>query len=113
MRSSAPCSMRPKTIKGSFSFRLSVWRNWSPAPVKNLGDEAARDDLRLILEMPAKIKSPSRDECIAAGWLRLRHKLSTADTVIAAQAELIHKDPELEACPGIKQRRLPYKPSKR
>lgn len=85
---------------------------------KNVGDDAARDDLRLILELPVEIRAPNRDEWIQAGWLRARHKISTADAIIAAQAmaaqaELIHKDPELDAIPELKQRRLPYKPSKR
>lgn len=82
------------------------------------GEETARDDLRLLLEMPVQFKPPTTDECVAAGWLRARHKLSTADAIITAQAiaagaELIHKDPKLEPVAGVKQRRLPYKPSKR
>ncbi len=49
-----------------------------------------------------------------AGWLRGRHKLSTPDAIIAVQAmaadaELVHKDPEFESVPGLKQKRLPYK----
>lgn len=82
------------------------------------GDEAARDDLRLLLEMPVRFESPGIEACTAAGWLRARHKLSTADAIIAAQAiaaqaELVHKDPELEAIDGLPQHKLPYKPPKR
>ncbi len=85
---------------------------------KSLGEEQARDDLRLILELPVEIREPTREECIQAGWLRAQHQISTADAIIAAQAmaagaELVHKDPELEGIPGLKQRRLPYKPSRR
>jgi predicted nucleic acid-binding protein len=78
------------------------------------GEEAAREDLRLIREMPLQFLSPSADDCAAAGWLRAQHKLSTADAIIAAQAlaakaELIHKDPELESIPDLKHLKLPYK----
>src|SRR5262245_35339983 len=83
--------------------------------ISNAHDEAiARDDLRIVLEMPVEIESPTQEHCIEGGWLRARHKLSTADSIIAAQAiatnaELVHKDPEFDAVPGLKQRRLPYK----
>jgi ribonuclease VapC len=82
------------------------------------GEETARDDLRLLLEMPVQFASPTVEDCTTAGWLRARHKLSTADAVIAAQAiaaqaELVHKDPELEVIPDLKQHKLPYKPAKR
>jgi predicted nucleic acid-binding protein len=76
-------------------------------------EEIARDDLRIVLEMPVQIASPSQKECAQGGWLRARHKLSTADAIIAAQAmaanaELVHKDPEFDQVPGLKHRRLPY-----
>lgn len=79
------------------------------------GEETARDDLRLLLEMPVQFASPTAEHCTTGGWLRVRHKLSTADAIIAAQAiaaqaELVHKDPELEVIPGLKQHKLPYKP---
>ena len=82
--------------------------------VKSHGDEIARDDLRLVLEMPVQIESPTWEQCAAGGWLRAGHKLSTADAVIAAQAlaanaELVQKDPEFDRVPGLKHRRLPYK----
>lgn len=78
------------------------------------GEEIAQGDLRIVLEMPVQIESPTREQCVEAGWLRSRHKLSTADSIIAAQAiaanaELAHKDPEFDAVPGLKHRRLPYK----
>lgn len=77
-------------------------------------EEIARDVLRIVLEMPVQIEVPSQDQCTHGGWLRARHKLSTADAIIAAQAiatnaELVHKDPEFDQIPGLKHRRLPYK----
>ncbi|MGA4578063.1 PIN domain-containing protein [Limisphaera sp. VF-2] len=84
---------------------------------RTFGEKAARDDLRLIREMPIDIRSPTQDDCIAAGWLRTQFKLSTADAITAAQAraagaELVHKDPALEAVPELKQRKLPHIPTK-
>jgi predicted nucleic acid-binding protein len=81
---------------------------------KTHNEEIARDDLRIVLEMPVQIASPSQEECTQGGWLRARHKLSTADAIIAAQAmaanaELVHKDPEFDQVAGLKHRRLPYK----
>lgn len=78
------------------------------------GENAGRDELHVILSMPAKIESPSRDQFVEAGWLRSRHRLSTTDAIIAIQAmgadaELVHKDPEFELVLGLKQRPLPYK----
>jgi ribonuclease VapC len=82
------------------------------------GEEIARDDLRIVLEMPVQIEVPSQDQCTEGGWLRARHKLSTADAIIAAQAiatnaELVHKDPEFDRIPSLKHRRLPYKTKSR
>jgi len=82
--------------------------------VKTHDEEIARDDLRVVLEMPFQIECPTTDQCVEGGWLRARHKLSTADAIIAAQAiatdaELVHKDPEFDEVPSLKHRRLPYK----
>lgn len=82
-------------------------------------DEAtAREDIWLLKELAVSIEAPSNTECLEAGLLRSRVKLSTADAIIAVQAmvfdaELVHKDPEFEAIIGLKQRRLPYKPKTR
>jgi PIN domain nuclease of toxin-antitoxin system len=38
-------------------------------------EEIAHDDLRIVLEMPIQIASPSQKECVEAGLLRARHKL--------------------------------------
>ena len=78
-------------------------------------DEAtAREDIRLLKELAVSIEAPTNEQCIEAGLLRRIVKLSTANAVIAVQAmaagaELVHKDPEFETVPGLKQRRLPYK----
>jgi ribonuclease VapC len=82
--------------------------------VKTHGEGAARDELQVVLTMPVQIESPTRAHCAEAGWLRGRHRLSIADAVIAIQvmaadAELVHKDPEFEAVVGLRQRWLPYK----
>jgi predicted nucleic acid-binding protein len=81
------------------------------------GEESARDDVRLIQEMPMEIRGATDDQCLRAGILRGGHRLSTADAVIAVQAQdagatLVHKDPEFEKVAGLKQLRLPYKPAK-
>lgn len=81
---------------------------------RSYGESAARDELNVILSLPAQIEVPTRSQYVEAGWLRGRHKLSTADAIIAVQAmaaaaELVHKDPEFEAVVGLQQQRLPYK----
>lgn len=82
------------------------------------GEESARDDVRLIHEMPVEIQGATDDQCLRAGLLRGRHRLSTADAVIAVQAQdsgaaLVHKDPEFEVVANLKQVCLPYKPVKK
>lgn len=80
-----------------------------------LYDEAtAREDIRLLKELALIIDTPTDAQCIEAGLLRSAIGLSTAGALIAVQAmaadaELVHKDPEFEAVIGLKQRRLPYK----
>ena len=81
---------------------------------KTHDEEIAREDLRVVLEMPVRIESPTWEQCAEGGWLRARRELSTADAIIAVQAiaanaELVHKDPEFDAVPNLKHRRLPYK----
>jgi predicted nucleic acid-binding protein len=81
---------------------------------KTHGEDVARDELQVVLSLPTQFESPTRAQCAEAGWLRGRHRLSTADAVIAVQAmaagaELVHKDPEFESVVGLKQRPLPYK----
>ena len=80
------------------------------------GEEAARDDLRLVHEMPVEFQGATDDQCLRAGLLRSRHRLSTVDAVIAVQAmdaaaALVHKDPEFESIEHLEQIRLPYKPA--
>ena len=78
-------------------------------------DEAtAREDIRLLKELAVSIEAPTDEQSIQAGLLRGRMKLSSADAIIAVQAmaagaELVHKDPEFESVPGLRQRALPYK----
>ena len=78
-------------------------------------DEAtAREDIRLLRELAVTIDAPTDEQYVEAGLLRSHAKLSTADAIIAIQAmaadaELVHKDPEFESVAGLKQHRLPYK----
>ncbi|MGI8437695.1 MAG: PIN domain-containing protein [Chthoniobacterales bacterium] len=78
-------------------------------------DEAtAREDIRLLLELALTVERPTHAQCVDAGLLRNRVKLSTADAIIAVQAmaaaaELVHKDPEFEVVANLRQRCLPYK----
>lgn len=81
---------------------------------KTHGENVARDELQVVLSLPAQIETPTQADCAEAGWLRGRYRLSTADAIIAVQAmsagaELVHKDPEFAEVVGLKQRPLPYK----
>ncbi|MEP6955646.1 MAG: PIN domain-containing protein [Chthoniobacterales bacterium] len=81
---------------------------------KTHGESAARDELQVVLTLPCEIAVPTRAQFIEAGWLRGLHRLSTADAVIAVQAiaanaALVHKDPEFEAISDLRQTPLPYK----
>jgi predicted nucleic acid-binding protein len=78
------------------------------------GEKAMRDNLRLLHELAIRVEPPTDQQCVEAGLLRTRVRLSTADAIIAIQAmaidaELVHKDPEFDAVPGLRHRRLPYK----
>ena len=78
------------------------------------GEIAARHDLQLLRELAIAFVPPTDEQCVEAGLLRSHAKLSTADAIIAIQAmaadaELVHKDPEFESVAGLKHRRLPYK----
>src|SRR5947207_15651078 len=70
------------------------------------GESVARDELQVVLSLPAKIESASVSQCAEAGGLRSRHRLSTADAIITAHAlpagaEPVHKDPDFEAVLGL------------
>jgi predicted nucleic acid-binding protein len=78
------------------------------------GQIAARHDLQLLRELAIAFVPATDEQCIAAGFLRSRVNLSTADAIIATQAleagaTLVHKDPEFDGVPALKHRRLPYK----
>ena len=78
------------------------------------GESAARQNLRLLRELAVAFVPATDEQWIAAGLLRTHANLSTADAIIATQAMdagamLVHKDPEFDAVPGLKHRRLPYK----
>jgi len=78
------------------------------------GEITARPDLQLLRELAIAFLPATDEQWIAAGLLRSRVNLSTADVIIATQAldagaTLVHKDPEFDRVPGLKHRRLPYK----
>ena len=88
------------------------------AVARERGEAAARENIKLLGELAIEIVAPTDEQCVAAGLLRARLRLSTADAIIATQAmaadaELVHKDPEFEAVAGLRQRRLPYKTTRR
>lgn len=83
-----------------------VWKDEGEAA----GHEAYTDCLALpiqwVHESPALLKRAAR--------VKATHPLSLADAWIAAaalecDATLVHKDPEFERLPGLKEERLPYK----
>src|SRR5438093_11988500 len=68
---------------------------------RDYDDATAREDIRLLRELAVSIEPPGDEQCVEAGLLRSRVKLSTADALIATQAmgidaELVHKDPEFD-----------------
>jgi predicted nucleic acid-binding protein len=85
--------------------------------VANKRDEnAARQNLQLLSELPVSIISAPDEQWLSAGLLRSRVNLSTADAIIATQAfaagaTLVHKDPEFDDISGLQHRRLPCKTS--
>lgn len=88
------------------------------AVARQRGESTARENIKLLGELALEIATPTDEQCVAAGLLRARLALSTADALIATQAlaadaELMHKDPEFDQVPGLKHRRLPYKKSTR
>lgn len=83
-----------------------VWKDEGEAA----GQEAYADCLALpiqwVHESPALLQRAAR--------VKATHPLSLADAWIAAaalecDATLVHKDPEFERLPGLKEERLPYK----
>lgn len=64
---------------------------------------------------PVEIVESSRRWRRMAAYVKSTVRLSLADAWVAAlalleDAELVHKDPEFDAVPGLKHMRLPYAP---
>jgi predicted nucleic acid-binding protein len=79
-------------------------------------NEAAADHaVALVKSWPVEWVHSAEQLCLAAAWLKARHRVSLADAFIAATAQLhgaalVHKDPEFEALSEhIRLLPLPYK----
>lgn len=82
------------------------------------GKDIAKELIVLIKSLPIQIIESNERLILSAGRIKANHRLSVADSIIAAtaiekSAVLVHKDPELEAASEyIKILKLPYKITK-
>ncbi|MGZ8217354.1 PIN domain-containing protein [Methylomagnum sp.] len=81
---------------------------------KNEGEAAGREAYADCLALPIRWLHESPELLERAAAVKVTHPLSVADAWIAAaalelDATLVHKDPEFERLPGLKEERLPYK----
>ncbi|MFT4197943.1 MAG: PIN domain-containing protein [Pseudoxanthomonas sp.] len=86
-----------------------LYRVW-----KDEGEAAARETHAMCLALPLQWQHESPELPERAAALKAQHPLSLADAWIAASAleldaTLVHKDPEFENLPGLRELRLPYK----
>lgn len=78
-------------------------------------EKEARQRIELIRSLSVKIEESHDELNMTAGRLKANHRISLADSYIAAvsqlrDAVLVHKDPEFEkVAPAIIEQRLPYK----
>jgi len=83
--------------------------------IQEEGEATARQRLADIKALPIQWHHSDDALCSAAGKLKAGHKLSFADSFVAATAQrlgavLVHKDPEFKALSGlVKQQMLPAK----
>lgn len=83
------------------------------------GEDAAKELIVLLKSLPLQIVESSERLILSAGRIKANHKLSVADSIIAAtaidkSATLVHKDPELEGISEYtKILKLPYKVTKK
>lgn len=95
---------------GSFMTLMEIfYRVW-----KDEGESAGREAYADCLALPIQWIHESPVLLIRAASIKATHRLSLADAWIAAtalelDATLVHKDPEFENLPGLKEERLPYK----
>lgn len=82
------------------------------------GEDVAKELVVLVKSLPIEIVESSERLILSAARIKANHRLSVADSIIAAtamekSAELIHKDPELESLSQyIDSLKLPYKSAK-
>ena len=86
-----------------------LYRVW-----KNEGEAAGREAYQKCKSLPIEWIHESTELLERAAMVKATHPLSFADGWIAAtalelNAVLVHKDPEFENLPGLKEERLPYK----
>ncbi|WP_411726056.1 PIN domain-containing protein [Methyloglobulus sp.] len=95
---------------GSFMTLMEIfYRVW-----KDESESAGREAYTDCLVLPIQWIHESPELLILAASVKATHPLSLADAWIAAtalelDATLVHKDPEFEKLPGLKEERLPYK----
>ena len=86
--------------------------------IQEEGENAAAHLIALVKSWPAIVMYPDEKMLLQAAKLKAAHRLSLADTIIAAtaklhQATLVHKDPEFEVIAHeVPLLTLPYKISK-
>jgi predicted nucleic acid-binding protein len=85
------------------------------ATLREKGHRVADRALAMVQAWPVERVESSPEWRRKAAWVKSQVSLSTADAWNAAlalmlDAELVHKDPEFDQVPGLKHRRLPYKP---
>ena len=99
----APCH-------GCFISLMEVlYRVW-----KDEGEGAGKNAYRICQRLPVKWLHESAPLLERAAQIKAMFPLSLADAWIAASAleldaVLVHKDPEFESLPDLRQERLPYK----
>jgi predicted nucleic acid-binding protein len=86
-----------------------LYRVW-----KNEGETAGRAAYQKCKSLPIEWIHESIELLERAAMVKATHPLSFADAWVAAtalelDATLVHKDPEFENLPGLKEERLPYK----
>lgn len=83
------------------------------------GEDIAKEFVVLIKSLPVQIVESNERLILSAGRIKANHRLSLADSIIAAtaidkSAVLVHKDPELEVISRYtKVLKLSYKAAKK
>lgn len=86
--------------------------------LRELGDGAS-DQISMLLNWPIDVVESNPEWRSLAARIKMPGRISLADAWVAAlalmnDAALVHKDPEFESVPGLKELRLPYtQPSRR